>query len=273
MTLPGDDHKAFVADVFGRTAERYDRIGTPLFAPLGRRLVELAEIAPGAAVLDVATGAGAVLVPAAEAAGPEGRVIGVDLSPEMVHAANRLIAQHGLAGRAEARVGDGETLDHLPDDAFDAVLCGCAISFFPNPERALAEFLRVLRPGGTAGVSRWSEADPRWSWYPQLLGRLGIHPRRLMAGSPDAAVALEAAGFEDVTTISEPFELTFADPEEWWEWAWAMPHRAALEAMDEDTRERFREAAFRNLRARYGITLRAEAQYAIARKPASSPGP
>jgi ubiquinone/menaquinone biosynthesis C-methylase UbiE len=266
--MTGDDHKAFVAGVFGRTAERYDRVGPSLFAPLGRRLVELAEVAPGAAVLDVATGTGAVLIPAAEAAGPEGRVIGVDLSPEMAHAANRSIAEHGLAGRAEARVGDGEHLDHLPDDAFDAVLCACSLVFFPDPEQALVEFRRVLRPGGIAGLSRWTEADPRWTWYPELLERLGVKPRRLMAGSPDLATLLDAAGFEEVNVAVEPFELEFADAEEWWEWAWAMPHRAALEAMDEPTRERFRVAAFRNLGARYGITIRAQATFATARKPA-----
>ena len=268
MTHEGEDHhKAYVAEVFGRTADRYDRVGSPLFAPLGRRLVELAEVAPGATVLDIATGTGAVLVPAAEAAGPEGRVIGVDLSPDMVHAANRAIAEHGLAGRAEARVGDAEHLDHLPDDAFDAVLCGCAISFFPDPDRAVAEFRRVLRPGGTIGLSRWTETDPRWSWYPELLERLDVHPRRLMTGSPDSATTLAGAGFEDVAITVDHFELLFANPEEWWEWAWAMPHRAAFEAMDEGTRERFREAAFKNLGARYGISLRAEALFAIARKP------
>ena len=265
--MTGEHHKTYVAEVFGRTADRYDRVGTPLFGPLGRRLVELAEIAPGAAVLDVATGTGAVLLPAAEAAGPDGRVIGIDLSAEMVHAANRAIAEHGLAGRAEARLGDAEALDHLPDDSFDAVLCGCAISFLPDPARALAEFRRVLRPGGTVGVSRWSEADPRWSWYPDLLRRLGVEPRRLMAGSPDSATALADAGFEDVAISVEHFELQWDSPEEWWDWAWAMPLRAALEAMDEPTRERFREAAFKNLAARYGISLRAEAVYAVGRKP------
>lgn len=267
MSDEAERHKAFVADVFGRTAERYDRVGTPLFAPLGRRLVELADIAPGATVLDIATGSGAVLLPAAEAAGPEGRVIGIDLSPEMVHAANRAIAEHGLAERAEARVGDAESLDHLPDDAFDAVLCGCGISFFPDPDRAVSEFRRVLRPGGTVGLSRWTEADPRWSWYPELLERVGAHPRRLMVGSPDSATTLDAAGFEDLTITVEHFELRFASPEEWWEWAWAMPHRAAFEAMDEQTRERFRNDALEHLRARYGITLRAEALFAIARNP------
>ena len=267
MTADPDAHKAYVADIFGRTAGEYDRVGSPLFAPLGRRLVELAEIAPGASVLDVATGTGAVLLPAAEAAGPEGRVIGIDLSPDMVHAANRAIAEQGLAGRAEARVADAEALDHLPDDAFDVVLCGCAISFLPDPERAVAEFRRVLRPGGTVGISRWTEVDPRWGWYGERLERLGVRARRLMAGSPDSATTLEAAGFEDLRVTVEHFELRFANPEEWWEWAWAMPHRAALEAMDEPTRERFRKEAFEHLRMRYGITLRAEALYAIGRKP------
>lgn len=268
MTVDPDDHKEFVTEVFGRVAERYDRVAEPLFAPLGRRLVELAEIEPGSTVLDVATGTGAVLVPAAEAAGPDGRVIGIDLSPAMVHAATLAIAQHGLGAVAEVRLGDAEALDHLPDDSFDAVLCGCAISFLPRPERAVAEFRRVLRPGGTVALSRWTEADSDWDWYGELLEELGVRPRRLMAGSPDSAGTLAEAGFEDLRVTVEHFELHFARPEEWWDWAWAMPHRAALEAMDDETRERFRGAAFERLGGHDPVTLCAEALYAVGSKPA-----
>lgn len=270
MAADDADHKAFVAEVFGRTADRYDRIGTPVFSPLGRRLVELAEIAPGSNVLDVATGTGAVLVPAAEAAGPGGYVLGIDLSPEMVHAAARAIEHAGLR-QAEARIMDAERMAHLPDGEFDVVLCACALAFFPHPERALAEFHRVLRPGGTAGISRWRDADPRWDWYAELLNRFGVEERTLMAGSPDPAAALAEAGFENAELTTEEFEIVFADEQEWWEWTWAMPYRAALEKLPDDARERFRVAAWelvRELRERDGIRRRAEALFAVARRPA-----
>ena len=70
--------------VFVRGARDYDRVGTPIFGRLGRRLVELAGVHAGDRVLDVATGRGAVLFAAAERAGERGRVVGVDLAEEMV---------------------------------------------------------------------------------------------------------------------------------------------------------------------------------------------
>ena len=267
--MSGDEHKAYVAEVFGRTAGRYDRIGSPLFGPLGRRLVELADIQPGARVLDVGTGTGAVLVPAAEAAGPDGYVLGIDISPEMVRLAGAAELPD-RAARVDARVMDAERLDHLPDGEFDTVLCACAISFFPHPDRALAEFHRVLAPGGTIGVSRWHEADPRWDWYPDLLKSFGLEPRRLMTGSPDPEAELTNAGFEALSATSEDFHIAFANADEWWEWAWAMPHRAVFEAMDEEARERFRvgaREALASLAEPGGIRLHAEARYFIGQKP------
>jgi ubiquinone/menaquinone biosynthesis C-methylase UbiE len=80
------------ASVFGRGARDYDRVGTPVFGRLGRRLVELAGVHAGGRVLDVATGRGAVLFAATERAGERGRVIGVDL-------ARRWLLSHRLTYR------------------------------------------------------------------------------------------------------------------------------------------------------------------------------
>src|SRR5947207_13353245 len=73
------DRKTTIAQVFARAAAGYQHITH--FPPLGRRLVELAAIPAGARVLDVATGRGAILFPAAERVGAHGQVMGVDLSP------------------------------------------------------------------------------------------------------------------------------------------------------------------------------------------------
>jgi SAM-dependent methyltransferase len=63
---------------------------------------------------------------------------------------------------------DAEKLD-FPDTTFDAVLCGYAIFFFPNVLQALAEFRRVLKPGGLLAVSTQGTADERWQWWGELL--------------------------------------------------------------------------------------------------------
>lgn len=76
------DKKTIIAQIFERAATGYQRITH--FPPVGQRLVELAQIPAGARVLDVASGRGAILFPAAERVGPQGKVIGVDISPGMV---------------------------------------------------------------------------------------------------------------------------------------------------------------------------------------------
>lgn len=238
-----------MAGVFGRAADRYDRVGPALFATLGKRLVGLAELPAGARVLDVATGTGAALVPAAEAVGVDGHVLGIDLSPEMVHEARERIAARGLHN-AEARVMDAERLDHLPDAAFHAVLCGFSLAFFPDPGRALAEFRRVLRPDGVMAASTWREVDESWAWFPELLREHGVTPRRLIQRPFDdpeeLAEALRYAGFEQVRVVVEELAPA-APPDDWWEWLWTQGQRAALEAMDERTLAAFRAACTERL--------------------------
>ena len=138
-----------VAEQFGKAAESYDR--TPYFPLCGRRLVELAEISEGAHALDVATGTGAVLFPAASLVGPRGRVVGIDIAGPMVAATNSEIVRRHVQN-AEARQMDAIALG-FPSGSFDCVLCGFALFFIPELARALSEFHRVLRLGGRLAVS------------------------------------------------------------------------------------------------------------------------
>jgi SAM-dependent methyltransferase len=110
----------------GRGARDYDRVGTPIFGRLDRRLVELAAVRAGDHVLDVATGRGAVLFTAAELAGERGRVIGVDLAEEMVARTSTDIRARGITN-AEVRVADAERLSEFVDGELDCVTCALAI--------------------------------------------------------------------------------------------------------------------------------------------------
>jgi SAM-dependent methyltransferase len=103
-----------------------DRVGTPIFGRLGRRLVELAAVQAGDHVLDVATGRGAVLFAAAELAGERGQVIGVDLAEEMVALTSTDIRARGITN-AEVRVADAERLSEFVDGELDCVTCAFAI--------------------------------------------------------------------------------------------------------------------------------------------------
>ena len=96
----GSARKHYLAAAYGRLALDYDRLGPRLFSYFGQRLVEFAPVHPGTVVLDVAAGRGAVLLPAAERVGEQGRVIGIDLTDAMVQHTAAELHQRGLAQAA-----------------------------------------------------------------------------------------------------------------------------------------------------------------------------
>lgn len=267
-----DAAKRFRAGVFGRAAATYDQVGAPLAALFGQRLVEIAGMGEGDRVLDVACGRGAVLVPAAETVGSGGRVIGIDLAAEMVELAADELRRRGLEN-AEVRVADGERLDGFAAGEFDCVACAFALFFFPDPAGALAEFRRVLRPGGTVAISTWGKEDPRHGWYFALLKEFDVQVRMMTTPFDEAgqlAEALTTAGFEAITTESERHVVRLADPETWWRWALSAGARAHIESLEPPARERFKRMAFQRLRETYEdgpIELAADALFTVGHAP------
>jgi SAM-dependent methyltransferase len=136
-------------------AAGYDRgVGemTRRFVP---PLLRAARLAPGARVLDVATGTGLAAEAALAAVGATGHVTAADISPAMAaRARDRLAARANVALAVE----DGQALS-FAGGSFDAVLCHMGLMYFPDPARGLAEFRRVLRPGGRCAVSVFTRAD------------------------------------------------------------------------------------------------------------------
>jgi ubiquinone/menaquinone biosynthesis C-methylase UbiE len=112
-------------------------------------LLRAGHLASGHRVLAIATGTGLVAEAALAAVGPLGHVSAADISPDMVERARERLA---LAPNVSVGVEDGQALS-FPDDSFDTVLCSLGLMFFPDPARGLAEFRRVLCPGGRAAVS------------------------------------------------------------------------------------------------------------------------
>ncbi len=152
---PAATRKAQARMLFNGLAAGYDA-GLGNFAYFGRRLVDYVGVRPGDRVLDVATGRGAVLFPAAERVGDSGEVVGIDLAEQMIEATATEATRRGVA--AQVRVMDAEALE-FPDSTFDRVLCGFGIMFFPELGRALGEFRGVLTPGGRLGVPTWQLAQ------------------------------------------------------------------------------------------------------------------
>ncbi|MEV4613775.1 class I SAM-dependent methyltransferase [Kitasatospora sp. NPDC049258] len=274
--------KAALAHTFSLVAEEYDARNGGFFNPVGARLVTLARPAPGQRVLDLGCGRGAVLFPAAEAVGPGGAAVGIDLAPGMVR---RTAADAAARGLPQIRValGDAER-PAFPDGSFDLVLSSFAVIHTPDPAAAVAAAHRLLAPGGRFGYTafgpdrdeRWAEPTARLAAFAagpeRARGRLRAAALNRLAGDPAAAADLLAeAGFTEVRSTEHEAVSHYRDPQAWWDALWASGRRSVLEAIPAERLPQARRAAFAALAPLAGpdgLTRRTAIRYTLATRPA-----
>lgn len=201
--------------------EAYERYLVPrFFAPWADHLVGLADLEPGVSVIDVACGTGIVARTAADVVGGDGSVLGVDINPAMLEAAERFASEAGA--EVEWRQGDAADLP-AEDASFNAALCQQALQFLPDPAVALREMRRVLAPGGRLGLAvlRPLEHNPSYAPLADALERhLGGEAGEMMRSpfpgwSGDHLRGLvEDAGFADVTLHLDIRAVRYPSPGE-----------------------------------------------------------
>jgi ubiquinone/menaquinone biosynthesis C-methylase UbiE len=233
---PVTDTKA-VQQLFDELASEYDQ-HIPFFATFGRSLVTWCGLQPGQRVLDIAAGRGAVAGPAALAVGPRGEVLAIDNASGMLRA---LSADHRDLPQLTTCVMDAHGL-RFQDARFDAVTCGFAFHFLDDPEQAIAEARRVLRPGGLLAFS-----GPPTGPLPQICAE---------------------AGFTGIEQRSEQATFAIRDPQHYWDWSMSHGFRGYVDSLGPELAGEFRARMFAGLErmhANGGITVECSASSGSAR--------
>jgi ubiquinone/menaquinone biosynthesis C-methylase UbiE len=190
-----------------------------LYAPIAKAVVDAADPRAGEAVLDVGCGSGATTFEAAWRTGPEGRAVGVDISPALVELGRRRAGEEGLEG-VEFVLADAQTHPFKPE--FDAIVSRFGVMFFPDPVAAFANLRGGLKPGGRLAFVSWRRPEdnaitqvPLTAAAPFLPSVPAFEkdaPGRFGFADPDRVRRiLEAAGWSQIVIepLDEPTPVSF----------------------------------------------------------------
>lgn len=182
---------------YNKIAGVYDLLAERSEQPMREKGLRKLAAQPSDRILEIGFGTGHSLAEIARAVGPDGRVFGVDISDAMVALTSELLQRDSLANRVELICGDAARLP-CEDNSLDGIFTSFTLELFDTPEipKVLAEWKRVLKPGGRLAVAALSKEGKQgfvmkaYEWthkhFPNLMDCRPIYVRR----------ALEAAGFE-----------------------------------------------------------------------------
>jgi ubiquinone/menaquinone biosynthesis C-methylase UbiE len=217
-----EEAKAKAAAAYNSAADYFDHPVSSFWHRFGRRTVERLGLRQGETVLDVCCGSGGSALPAAEAVGPKGKVVAVDLAERLVQLGEAKARARGL-GNLEFKTGDMLALGY-PDSSFDVVVCVFGIFFVPDMLAATKELWRMLRPGGRFALTTWGPDlfEPANSAFweairverPDLVK--GFNPWERISTPEGLRKMLGEAGITDAEVVAESESHLLDAPEDWW---------------------------------------------------------
>jgi ubiquinone/menaquinone biosynthesis C-methylase UbiE len=267
---PVERAKARAAATYNAAADHYDHAANAFWERFGRSTVERLDLKPGQRVLDVCCGSGASAIPAAEAVGPSGLVLGVDLAENLLALARAKAERQGL-GHATFQFGDMLDLN-LADASYDAVVCVFGIFFVPDMTAAARELWRVVAPGGTLAITTWGPrffepvSTAFWNAVRDVRPDLyrGFNPWDRLT-DPDALCELLASGGANASrAVLEAGMHPLRSPDDWWSAVLGSGYRGTVDALDAVDRESVRRQNLAFIREADIQAVEANVVYAVA---------
>ncbi|MCC3267983.1 methyltransferase domain-containing protein [Arthrobacter gengyunqii] len=213
-----------IGAAFDDGAADFERLAPSLWNPMGNALVAAAEIEVGDTILDAGCGTGATTIPAAQYAGPGGRVDGVDLSAQMLALAQ---AKASTLSLENVVLHVDDISGWSGDEPFDVVLSAYSIFFLPDMDKGAAHLISNLRSGGRLALSTW--ADGALKHFTELLVQECRRERPELTGlfsgardnterlnTPEKLTAwLEGLGLQDIKVLSTPAQVQLSPSLAW----------------------------------------------------------
>ena len=191
----------------GSGPEIYETVFVPaMMGEWAPRVIALANPQPGERILDVACGTGALTRVVAKSIGPNGRVVGLDLSPEMLAEARKITFDPSNVAPIEWREGDASAIP-FDSETFDIVFCNFGLMFFPDRVAALKEMHRVLKKDGRLALAVWGsiakcpgQMAMKESWERHFTEDAGLFAAQHSLSDPETVLSLVYdAGFRDAS--------------------------------------------------------------------------
>lgn len=261
------------AAAYNAAADHFDEPPLAFWNRHGRFTVSLLDLGPGDTVLDVGCGTGASAIPAAEAVGHTGYVIGMDVADNMLDRARFKALARDLA-HTEFRLGDMADTGYA-NEAFDAVISVFSVFFATDMTAQMRELWRLVKPGGKLGITVWSPGafEPVASVFGEEVRRFrpdltaAARPWERLTSKDKLSGLFEEAGVPRPKVYTATDSQVLTTPEAWWTVALGSGYRWEIEQLSPVQREIVRTRMGERLKTMGASSLQCSAFCAIARKP------
>jgi len=173
---------------FARVANDWDTMREDFFdETIADSILKASDLKPESTVVDVGCGTGFLTQYAAMHTRGSGRIVGVDLSPQMLQKAKENLSKLGRIESVDFRVGDAENIP-IEDGFADAVVGNMILHHCPRPKRAISEMMRILKPGGRIAIADLEKHKERWLREEMADRWLGFEQARVKKWFEDAGL-------------------------------------------------------------------------------------